>query len=416
MRVLWVSHLIPYPPKSGAHLRSFNLLRSLAARHDVDLFAFVQEAWLDIFFSSRETGLLESRRALMQFCRSVTFIPIESLARAGGRQREALASLLTPEPYTLRWLRSDRAEQLLRHASTQDYRVAHFDTVGLAPFRELFRQMPCTLGHHNVESHIFLRRACNERRAFQRWYFRQEGVRLQKYETAIAGAFGRHFTCSLLDSSRLKAHAPEANSVEIPNGVDLDYFKNDVSVVRTEVSVIFVGSLNWYPNVDAVLFLLTEIWPRVIERRCNVSLDVVGSAPPKVVFAAASNVPSVRVHGFVDDVRPLINAASICVCPIRDGGGTKLKVLEAFSMEKCVVAHPIACEGINVRDGLNVRLATTAEDFASVICELLDSEQERRAMGAAARQLVEEQYSFASIGRLLVDAIEQVAGETCNNI
>jgi sugar transferase (PEP-CTERM/EpsH1 system associated) len=409
MRILWASHLIPYPPKSGVHLRSYNLLRGVGRQHEVDLVAFVQEPWLRIFYDSREAGLAECERRLREICRSVRFLTIDSLARPGGRWRTALAGLLSPPCYTLRWLQTRAARRAFTEAGrNQRYDLGHFDTIGLAPYRSLLESVPATLGHHNIESHMLLRRAENERSLLKRAYFAQEGRRVQRYEARVAERFAAHITCSDLDSERLHALAPDANAISIPNGVDTDYFQPRGGESSTP-SIIFVGSLNWYPNVEAVSFLLREIWPPLKQRLPELRLDIVGSAPPRGVLQLAAAQEGVTVHGFVEDVRPYLEAAALYVCPIRDGGGTKLKLLDAFAMRKCVVAHPIACEGINAVPGRQVEHAESAEDFVRSIIRLLQQPAERAAMGAAARELVVAHYSFARIGRRLADLFGELA-------
>jgi glycosyltransferase involved in cell wall biosynthesis len=273
----------------------------------------------------------------------------------------------------------------------------------------LFPDTPATLGHHNIESHMLLRRADHETNPLKRWYFRQEGRRVRDYEAQTANRFEAHVTCSELDSTRLKAIAPSAKTVAIPNGVDIEYFRSTAASISSPPSIIFVGSLNWYPNVDAVLFLLREIWPAVKAAVPDLRLDIVGSAPPQSVLETAAHLNDVRVHGFVNDVRPLMDAATLYVCPIRDGGGTKLKLLDAFAMQKCVVAHPVACEGIDVTAGRDVELAESAGAFVAAIRRLLRDPVERESRGRAARQLVMERYSFAEIGRRLCDAFESAA-------
>ena len=410
MRIFWASHFIPYPPKSGKHSRSYHLLRGVAAKHDVDLFAFIEESWLTIFYSSREEGLQECSRELGKMCRSVHFQSVDRLQRTGGRWRTALAGLVLPSSYTLRALHSRAARQAIGDiAARQSYDVAHFDTIGLAPFRGQFAGTPATLGHHNIESHMLLRRANSERHPLKRLYFRQEARRVQEYEAKTAAQFAAHITCSDLDRERLHAIAPDANSVTIPNGVDIEYFQAAPVAAAQSPSLIFVGSLNWYPNVDAVLFLLKEIWPLVKSAVPGLRLDIVGSAPPPSIVALAAALEGVTLHGFVDDVRPLINAATVYVCPIRDGGGTKLKILDAFAMQKCMVAHPIACEGIDVEPGLNVKFAQSAHEFARAITHLLSQPGEREQMGKAARLLVVERYSFAQISRRLCGVFEAAA-------
>jgi glycosyltransferase involved in cell wall biosynthesis len=409
MEILWASHIIPYPPKSGVHLRSYNLLRGLAASHDVDLLAFIQEPWLDVFYPSRREGLEECARELGKLCRSVRFLPINSLKRSGGKLRTAVEGLICPTSYTIRWLQSAQAHAAFAEAAQRaSYSLVHFDTIGLAPFRAHFSGTPATLGHHNIESHMLTRRAENERNFARHLYFRLEGARVRNYESRMAGEFDLHITCSELDGARLRAAAPSARVVAVPNGVDAEYFQ-PTHRDSTVPSLIFVGSLNWYPNVDAVLFLLREVWPIAKARHPDLRLDIVGSVPPKSVLDLAAGLMDVRVHGFVDDVRPLMDEATLYVCPIRDGGGTKLKLLDAFAMEQCVIAHPVACEGIDVSPGVNVQLAESAETFAEAIDRLVGDRAARLAMGRAARSLVVEQYAFSQIGRQLCGLFESTA-------
>jgi polysaccharide biosynthesis protein PslH len=408
MRILWASHIIPYPPKSGVHLRSYYLLRGIAARHDVDLLAFIQEPWLDVFYPSRQEGLEECARELGKLCRSVRFLPIDNLKRSGGKLRTAAEGLLCPTSYTIRWLQSAQAHAAFAEAARTPYSLVHFDTIGLAPFRAHFPGTPASLGHHNIESHMLSRRGEKEGNIAKRLYFLLEGARVRRYEARMAGEFDLHITCSELDCARLREVAPSARAVAVPNGVDTEYFQptqNDSS----PRSIIFVGSLNWYPNVDAVQFLLREVWPEAKARHPDLRLDIVGSAPPSSVLSLAADLKDVRVHGFVDDVRPLMNAATLYVCPIRDGGGTKLKLLDAFAMEKCVIAHPVACEGINVSPGVNVQFADSAEAFVDAIDRLLSDAAKRFEMGRAARTLVVERYAFSEIGRQLCDLFESTA-------
>ena len=411
LRLLWVSHLVPYPPKSGVHLRSFNLLKSTSLSQDVDLVAFVQRQWISMFFSDAEKGIEECREQLLRYCKTVTFLPIESLNRPHGKMRTALESLLPGYCYSVRWLQGKNAVRTIAEiARRQRYDIAHFDTIGLAPYRALLPRVPATLGHHNIESHMLIRRATNEKNLLKKAYFLQEGLRLQRYEVSVADQFSAHITCSDLDSERLRRIAPGCHTVTIPNGVDTEYFRTNEPAERA-LSVIFVGSFNWYPNADAADFLLREIWPLVQERIPGATLDIVGSGPSDALRRLAASFGNVKIHGFVDDIRPLMDAAAVYVCPIRDGGGTKLKLLDAFSMQKCVVAHPIACEGIDAVPGVDVLHASTAEEFAATLETALRDPDLRRAVGLSARRLVVEKYAFESIGNLLQKVFESCANE-----
>jgi glycosyltransferase involved in cell wall biosynthesis len=403
MRILWLSHVIPYPPKAGVLLRSYYLLKAVAAQHTVDLFAFIQEPWLATLFDTRDQGLVESRRALESLCRRVEFAPIELLQRPFGKRRTALESLFSRDPYMVRWLISRRArDTLVSMEHEARYDLVHMDTISVASYRDIFPESALVLNHHNIESHMLLRRADNESSALKARYFRQEGRRLEHFERRLVHEVSLNVTCSPLDSERLRAIEPRARTVEIPNGVDVEFFQPQNTAVRAD-SLIFVGTMNWYPNVDAVLWLLREIFPRVRQQRASVTLDLVGANAPREVRDLAARTPGVKLHGFVPEVRPLMDSAALYVCPIRDGGGTKLKVLDAFAMAKCLVAHPVALEGIDAVDGREVVLAHDVEAFAAKTLHLLDNADERERIGNAARQLVVEKFSFATIGRELAE-------------
>jgi sugar transferase (PEP-CTERM/EpsH1 system associated) len=408
MNLLWLTHAIPYPPKAGFLSRTYNLLREVGRRHDVDLISFIQEPWIRTHFANLEEGIEESKRALGSICRRVTFLPIDRMRPRWGKQLTALNALLTGKTYTTTWLASASARRVIADEMRRNrYSLVHFDTIGLAPYRDLSRGVPAILTHHNIESHMMMRRADNAINRVARAYFRLEARRLEVFERLVAPAFAAHITCSDLDTERLHRIVTDARVVTIPNGVDCEFFNTKHAATRPN-SAVFVGTMNWYPNIDAMQFFLREIWPEIKRRVPDATMDIAGGNPPEDLIRLARSQPGVTMHGYVPDVRPLIDSAAVFVCPIRDGGGTKLKILDAFAMKKCVVAHPIACEGIDVTAGIDVVLASTPEEFISQMCRLFANERERVDIGIAARQLVEKRYSFRQFGERLNSTIEDV--------
>lgn len=411
MKILWLSHLVPYPPKGGVLQRAYHLLRQTALAHEVTLLTFVQRGHLARRFPSVEHGLQESRAELSKFCRAVEYVPIPSEVQAGGAYRLALKSLFTPAPYALNWLLSEEfsavLERLLREG---DFDLVHFDTISLSPYLSRLSGQKTALDHHNIESHLMLRRAPQIANPAKRFYFWQEGVKLQKYESRLCPRFDINITCSDLDSERLLEIAPGAKAVSIPNGVDTAYFTPQASVPETRRSLIFAGGMNWHPNRMAVVFFVLEVWPILKREVPDVVMDLVGFQPPAEAIELSKRDPAFRVHGYVDDVRPYLDRAAVYVCPIMDGGGTKLKVLDAFAMGKAMVAHPVACEGIAIQEGVNVLLATTPAEFAARIRSLFDDDAERKRLGEAARKVVMENYTYEAIGKKLADLYQAVAG------
>jgi polysaccharide biosynthesis protein PslH len=320
-----------------------------------------------------------------------------------------LKSLFSRYPYTVNWLVSRSfSDRLARVLDQTQYDVVHFDTISLAYYRHLVEThspaSALSLGHHNIESHMLLRRAGKSGNWLKRLYFLQEGLRLASYEKRHCPEFDLNIVCSDLDGQRLGelARVPRIRTIE--NGVDVEYFRPGERMGDPR-RLIFVGTMNWYPNVDAMRFFLSSVWPLLTRLEPDVSMDIVGANPPDDLYEYQRKDARIKVHGFVDDVRTYLAEAGIYVCPIRDGGGTKLKVLDAFASGVPMVAHPVACEGIAIQDGRHVLLASEPDSYATKIFELMKDEGMRRRLATEARKLVETHYSFSSIGRRLYEEL-----------
>ncbi len=401
MKILWLSHLVPYPPKGGVLQRSYHLLKELSKSHQVDLLAFNQTSLMKPLVSSIDVGLAEAKLHLSKFCGKVEFFDIISDGTVWSRKWLTLKSLFTNYPYTLNWLLSDefhqRVETLVKR---EGYDYVHFDTISLAPFLSACKGVKTSLDHHNVESHMLIRRACKESNPLKRFYFYQEGKRLERYEKYFCPRFDLNFTCSELDTERLQAITPESRIHTIPNGVDIEFFKPSGNPERTN-SILFIGTMNWYPNIEAVQFLGEQVWPELKLRLPDIAADIIGANPPEPIKRFSVEDPRFHVHGFVDDIHPLLDSAMCYVCPIKDGGGTKLKILDALAMGKAIVADPIACEGIDVEDGINVLFAETKEEYLECIDRVFSEPELRMKLEKNARILAVEKYSYERIGRQL---------------
>lgn len=408
MKVLWFSHLVPYPEAGlGVLQRSYHLVRELSRAHEVYLLAFVQRKIIEDLLGDVEGGLERARQHLSQYCARVQFLPIPSDSSGLGRTWLAARSLVGAHPYTIRWLQSAFARRLaIEWDASIDFDVVHFDTLSLAPYRGIFARAAKSLDHHNIESDMMLRRARIEEHPLKRLYFWQEGLRLRRYESRVCPLFDLNITCSSLDTQRLERVAPGVAVAEVPNGVDTEYFRpHDDS--EHSCSLVFAGNMSWYPNAAAMLFFADRVWPVLKAKVPGVTMDVIGGNPPPRLADLAARDADFRVHGFVPDVRPYIGRAAVYVCPIMDGGGTKLKILDALATGKAIVAHPIACEGIDVQDGRDVIFAREPSEFAGSIATLLESPELRRRLSLNARALAESSYSYSFIGSRLVSAIER---------
>jgi glycosyltransferase involved in cell wall biosynthesis len=408
MKILWLSHLIPYPPKGGVLQRAHHLLCEVAKYHQVDLLAFNQVALMKPLFASADAGVAEASKFFQGVCRRHHFVPIPADGLRLGRQRLALRSLIG-SPYNIRWLESEAfCSSLTRWVADTCYDVVHFDTISLVPYRDVIAGNSVTvLDHHNIESNMLVRRASKESHWLKKAYYFQEGLRLRRFERRYCSMFDLNITCSDLDSRALQEISPQSRVEAVPNAVDTDYFRPGVE--ESNLRLIFVGRLNWYPNSKAVCFIAEHLWPKLKSTWPDVEFDIVGAHPPKAVVALSKREPNFKVHGFVDDVRPLMSRATAYICPISDGGGTKLKVLDALAMGKALIAHPIACEGIEVTPDENVLFAETPEDYVRQLLVILADKYRRGRLGAAGRLLVESHYSKIAVGRRLTELLERTA-------
>ena len=409
MKILWFSHLVPFPASGlGVLQRSYHLVRELARSHQVFLLAFVQRKIIQELLGDVESGLQRARQHLGGYCVQVQFLPIPSEESRFGRPWLAARSLMGACPYTIRWLISEEARRVgTEWNASINFDVVNFDTLSLAPYRNLFPCAVKTLDHHNIESDMMLRRARMELNPVRRLYFWQEGLRLRRYERQVCSQFDLNITCSSLDTDRLKFVVPGVVAKEVPNGVDTEYFRPSERS-RRSLSLVFAGNMSWYPNSAAMSFFAEKVWPMLKNRLPGVSMDVVGASPSTRLLTLAARDRDFRVHGFVPDVRPHIDGATVYVCPIMDGGGTKLKILDALAMGKPIVAHPIACEGIDVRDGHDVVFAREPGEFVNSIVTLLGNPERRERLSRNARSLAESTYAYACIGRKLVSELERL--------
>ncbi|MEK9499420.1 glycosyltransferase family 4 protein [Gemmatimonadota bacterium DH-20] len=379
-------------------LRSYHLVRELAVRNDLDLVAFTQRNLLSPIYADVDQGLEEAREHLSDYCRSVAFVPLPSDRSRWGRHALALRSLVTGSAYDLEWLTSPAYRAAVEAKIARNiYDVVHVDTVGLMQYADLVpRGVPIVLDHHNVESHMLERRA-GRTSGWRRAFFTLQARRVRALEERWCETVALNAVCSEMDAERLTEIAPHAPVEVVPNGVDIEFFKPS-SGRKRERRIIFVGTLDWYPNTEAVRRIAHHIWPLLRDRDPEMHCDIIGGSPPEDLVELAARDDRFHVHGFVDDIHPWLEQALAYVCPIRDGGGTKLKILDALAMSKAIVADPIACEGIDVTDGTNVLFATEPDAYVEAILRLRDDDELRDQLEENARRLAVERYSFRAVG------------------
>lgn len=401
-RLLWLSHVLPHPPKGGVLQRSFHLLRAAAEAYDVDLVTFRQRA-----FHPDAAAVAASVAALGELVRVRRVFDLPADAGALARRWLGLSSLVTREPYTVRWNRARDLEPYLAELGRdQRYDVVHFDTIGMFAHREAFPAAAWVLNHHNIESQMMARRADGARGLVRR-YLRWEAVRLARYEREPGSRADLHLVVSGLDAARLRAELPRAEVQVVENPVDVSYFQTSGTLEEEPGSIVFAGRIGAYTNAAAVRWMRDAIWPRLRRGGVARALWIVGRSPPPDVVAWGRSDPSVTVTGYVDDVRPWLERAQVYLCPITDGGGTRLKLLDAMAMRRAIVSHPMALEGLDLTPGEHVLVADDVEGLARQVEHALEDAALRARLGRAARERAEQRYSTEAARRHLLGAYER---------
>jgi glycosyltransferase involved in cell wall biosynthesis len=260
-------------------------------------------------------------------------------------------------------------------------------------------RLPCpsVLFTHNVEAEIFRRHATVARNWPYRTVWQVEAWKMQRFEHAAARAVDSLVAVSERDGGHFERICGGERVTVIPTGVDLDYFTFDdheSAVPADGGTVVFTGSMDWRANVDGVGYLMDEIWPRIVRARPRARMIVVGRSPPKaLVQAARDRGLAWTFTGFVEDIRPYVRDSHVYVIPLRVGGGTRIKAYEAMAMGRAVVSTSIGVEGLPVTPDREYVCADAAESFADAVIRLLEDAGARRRLAAAARALVERNFS-----------------------
>lgn len=403
MKILWLSQNLPFPPKTGVLQRNYHLIREASRFAEVHLIAILKRDILPGY----DPALAGVR--LRELCASVTTIELPTEKSRIRLFWVLLKSLFTRLPFTVNWAASrDLGAAVSSACQRHNFDFAYIDTISLAPYRELIPATPCALNHHNIESGLFDRRITFERNPLKRFYLRQEARKLAAYESRVAGQFDVNVTVSGLDAERLKAISPGTRTAVVANGVDVEYF-----AARTDESepghLVMVSGMNWFPNRDAAIHMAQDIWPLVARRLPQCRLTIVGTSPPPEVLSLAARDRRVTTTGFADDVRPFIERAQIYLCPMRDGGGTRLKILDALAMSRPIVATTMALEGIPLKPEQEVLVADTPDAFVRQIGRLVADPALGRRIASSGRAFVERQFAWPAIGESLRKALDSAA-------
>jgi len=396
VRILFLSPRQCCPALSGAKLRDYHLARALARRGELTYVYFTdagEEALTaeDLPFAARVVAVPKPR----------VYGPWNLVRGIAGKWPLPVLN------YTSRDMMAALAQ-----LDGPGYDLVHLDSIHMfryvKPLEQILGEPPrVTYDWHNIESEAMRRYADSTSSRARRVYANITTSKLAALErTILADAFG-HLVCSERESAQLRRIAPGARIAVVENGVDCAYFATESRSAPNRHRIVYVGRMDYYPNVEAAIGFARRTWPLIRDQMKGLMLTIVGANPTADVEALAS-IPGVEVTGTVPDVRPYYREALAAVVPLRTGGGTRLKILEAMAAGVPVISSPLGAEGLAVNPGSDILISDPddPQSWARRLKELVQSEERREQIATRALQLVKARYDWNTLGQRLLDTYE----------
>ena len=383
MKVLFVCPFVPWPLVNGGKIRTYHLLREASRQAEIHL---------RVIREPEPTPGAEE--ALTPLCQSLAFF---ERSQPGRLERWKL-------PKLERWFHSRALLDALRaDLAGGGFRLVHLDELLLARVVPSERAIPLVQHHHKLDTVLYgsLTRGTSLERRFDLW-------KLARLEAESARRYRHHLLCSQDDADTLRARYGALDCAVVPSGFDPASFQPGAAPApRARERLLFLGSMDYGPNIEAVVRFVGQTLPRIRAGRPQVELAIVGGDPAPEVRALAG--PGVVVTGRVESVQPHLASAAALVVPLEIGGGTRLKIVEALALGTPVVSTRIGAQGLGLVHAEHLLLADGAEDFAAATLRLLADPAEAARLGQRGRAHVYEHFRWEVLGRELVDYWERVA-------
>ena len=395
---------LPFPLTSGKRIRTYNLLSRLAARVRIT------------YLCHRNPDPQEAAQAEKAFddlgIKSVVVdrrVPSKSglgfYARLGG-------NLFSSLPYSVATHRSDELRAAaLRLYESDPPALWHCEW---SPYAETLRRpigsAPRVVVAHNVESLIWQRYMETETHPLKRWYIRRQFRKFERFERWAYSTFDGTIAVSEEDARLIRERFGGRRVEVVDNGVDTAFFKPNAQIARDPYQILFLGSLDWRPNLDGVKLLLDDIFPRVRKQQPKATLTIVGRKPVDWLRQQVVGMTGVELHADVADVRPFLAKAGMLAVPLRIGGGSRLKILEALAAGLPVVTSRVGVEGLHLEPSQHVTLADGPEEFSTAIVQTINDPESARHQADRGRQRVLDRYDWSGLADRLEAIWREVAG------
>lgn len=397
MNILMITPYLPYPLVSGGQIRTYNLLKNLSSKHNVTLFSYIR----------RE----EERQhipALAPYCKKIEVFergPVWSPANV-------LRSQFSFDPLLVTIYRSTALrEAIAREIATGKYNLIHAETFYVMPNIPK-TDLPIILVVQTIE-HLgykeFTKRLGNPLiKPFFYWDVRK----IKYWEELYWRTANRLIAMSEEDKSYILRRVPAVGNISVvANGVDIAFFNAVPKQLTSEFVVLFVGTFKWLPNVEAVTYLVEQVWDKIKQKLPTAKLWIVGNSPTPTIQAYADRDQSILVKGKVADIRDAYKRANVLLAPVWSGKGTRYKILEAMATHTPVVATPLAVEGLGVQNEVHALVANDAQGLADATVLISQEPKFAAKIAQHGKEMVARNYEWKSIAAQLDTVYEEVGKE-----
>ena len=353
------------------------------------------------------------REQANEYCHDLVCVPHQQREKfSAGFYIELAANLGSRLPYAIKKYESiamQRETARLTKNGKIDVVICDF----LAPAINVPANLPCPtiLFQHNVEAMIWKRHFEVQTNPIKKNYLRIQWRKMQRFELEMCRSFDAVVAVSKEDRDQITSEYSVERVFDIPTGVDTEFFSDSGTEQLDPHNIVFTGSMDWLPNEDGIKHFIDEMLPLIRRSVPDVSLTVVGRNPYPSLVELSKRDASIMVTGRVDDVRPYMEKAAAYIVPLRIGGGTRLKIFEAMSMNKAIVSTSVGAEGLPVTDGNELRIVDTPGDFAAAVVELLTTPKVAKQMGERAGNIVRQKFGWTDVAKRFGEICESVLRE-----
>jgi len=400
LRILWVKAGKLLPVDTGGKIRSYNILRHLARNHEVTLLSYYG-GQRDTTYEAEIQRELPGAQTIYTAALDGSTV-VQSVAYLGGMFQAA--------PFAVsKFTHSKVRKAVASHDASKrlDVAVCDFLSASLNFPENLIT--PTVLFQHNVESALWVRMATTESNPVKRFAYQIEAKKMTHYERRALSKFHHVIAVSEHDRQQMLAMDPSCSITVVPTGVDTQKYSLAPPASANPPRIVFTGSMDWEPNIDAIDYFCRDIFPSVRAEFPSAVFQIVGRNPHHRVKQLASS--SVQVTGTVPSVAEYLRDATVVVVPLRIGGGTRLKIFEAMAMGKAVISTSIGAEGLDVESGRDLVLADDAASIAQAINLLLQDSAVRRRYEEAAAKLA-AQYDWSNIEQRFAQVLQEATQQT----